>query len=165
MRPEQAKQNGFGTDLRAGLRKALTCGAAAFLLSLGACQGYLDDDLIQIDSSPRGTNVYVDGVNKGQTKLSLKRPYYGTMLVELEKDPFLPGRQFFGTRSQKLTLKPPASPWLFPFDLVLEAVARAFWYRAPNVSFDIPSLEQSEAISEKRSAALTEAAQRASVAR
>jgi len=61
------------------------------------------------------------------------------MQLTVSRDPYLPGLQHFEPRSLRVSLDEPASPWIFPFDLAFEAVARAFWYENPSIHVELPS--------------------------
>ena len=118
-------------------------------LSLASCQlngepeGFLsealDGDELRFESEPRGATAWVDGQQRGQTELTLPLRYYGDYRIELERAPYLPGRQYFVPAEVERNIAPPATPWIFPFDFAVETVQRSLGWEIDPVSVRLES--------------------------
>jgi len=90
--------------------------SACAILLLTACAG----PALQIDN-PGKHRVFLDGVEEARETVPFR--YYGTMQCDVlpSAEAQSPRAQFLNSPSRQLvTVPPPASPWLFPFDLPLE---------------------------------------------
>jgi hypothetical protein len=115
--------------------------AALFLALLPACETQLGPDRFELDSEPRGASAYVDGSLRGSSPASVPVRYYGEHLLELERAPYLPGRQYFAPSRELHELAPPATPWIFPADFLVEAARRLAGWRPDDVLRRLPSVD------------------------
>ena len=97
-------------------------GAAVLLLSLlllsqlFACSG----PALEVTTTPPDATVYLDNRQLPErTPITRPLPYYGTLRVEAERAHHRPA-------TRAVTAAEPVTPWLFPFDLPLEVLQRAF---------------------------------------
>jgi hypothetical protein len=86
--------------------------------------------------------IAVDGRRAGKGKLDRPVPYFGTIAVSTapppaETDPTAPLRPLVRDVSADLRVPPPVSPWLFPFDFVIEAGGRATGLVSRNRTFEL----------------------------
>ena len=113
--------------------------AAGPLLSCqlnGEPDGFLseatDADELRCVSEPRGAELWVDGRLRGRTEHTMPVRYFGEYRIEVQRAPYLPGRQYFVPVQLERRIDPPVTPWIFPFDFPAEIVRRALgWEIAP----------------------------------
>jgi hypothetical protein len=55
--------------------------------------------------------------------------------------PYLPGRQYFAPSRELHELAPPATPWIFPADFLVEAARRLAGWRPDDVLRRLPSVD------------------------
>ncbi|PIE23897.1 MAG: hypothetical protein CSA62_05760 [Planctomycetota bacterium] len=99
----------------------------------------LGPDEIRFESDPDETDLWVDGQLRGQTAMSLPLRYYGEYRIEMQLAPKLPGRQFFVPATIKREIAPPATPWIFPFDFLLEIAQRSLGWKIEPVKARLES--------------------------
>ncbi len=97
--------------------------ALAAVAALSACAA----PTVRIEAESPATRLFVDGTERGVGALALPLPYYGTIdaaavppvpsaPVEVEPPPIA---------RAAVRLDEPATPWIFPFDLLVEIAVRA----------------------------------------
>lgn len=135
------------------------CGLAV-ALALAACA----HPSVSVRSDPAGARLHRDGhPQAGRTPVEFPAPYYGKILLELEKDAPAP-RQPQSRSVGLVAVEPPISSWLFPLDFPLEL---AFWLFGEHDRVVQPKLEAPEVrpLGEARIQALIDAAKRAATSR
>ncbi|MEZ5989230.1 MAG: hypothetical protein R3F30_08930 [Planctomycetota bacterium] len=97
--------------------------AVLLLVLVAACR----NPTLEVDTDPPGTVIHVDGRPTGRSPLTTEPRYYGTVLVEAELATDLEHLDRSPSPVQrKVPMDPPVTRWVFPLDLVGEAVVRVF---------------------------------------
>ncbi len=89
------------------------------LLGLGLATGCSAPEL-ELRSSPEGTRIYLDGSYAGTDELRRELPYYGSMAIDGLPPRQEPGGPAYAGFRHVLRIDPPANPWLFPLDFLIE---------------------------------------------
>ena len=74
----------------------------------------------ELSSAPAGTRLYLDGRYAGMGKLRRDLPYYGSMAIDGLPPSQEPGGPAYAEFREVLRIDPPANPWLFPLDFLIE---------------------------------------------
>ena len=148
-------------NLRCTLAPSPNLRCVALLALLTACKG----PELHIDN-PDGHTVFLDGVQTDAIDIPFR--YYGTTRWDaqpVDRDPF--GEWTKQPASQLVTISPPASGALFPFDLPVELVSRLFGGRGDvTTTIELPTTQaQQLAETEQANAQLGALMQRAQQAR
>ena len=78
---------------------------------------------LRIDPTPTTARVALDGEPVGSGPTEMRQPYHGTARIDLRPRVESQALPTYRRDSQLVELEAPVSPWLFPFDLVVELVS------------------------------------------
>lgn len=116
-----------------GARRVVLSGMALVVAGLAACSA----PRWQVDAGPEDTRLFVDGRARSSRRIEGPIPYYGVvdLAVVPDLDARSPDRIPLRTHRAKLAIDEPVTPWIFPFDFVLEML------EAPFVDDPVPHIE------------------------
>jgi hypothetical protein len=149
----------LGADFAASARSA-SCLAARRAWSITAVAAFAGcaPAVLSIDAEPKNALVLVDGEPRGTPPVRVRAPYYGTSRVEL-LPPQAEGPPYWHSVSRMVAIEPPAPPWLFPFDLLIELAGYPWRDRDTRVALqaeprDVPAAGERPPTGELRESAL-----------